>query len=1722
MDKFVPAFLPIGTEVSAKYRGAFCEAKVKKALKRVVMKVAVKESQQSLMIADEHLVTGVMKVGNGIEFKHPETSQVTDGVISKITDQSTYTVVFNDGDERTLRRTQLCLKGDKHFEESETLDNLPLSHPEHFGTPVLKKQKNARGRAGDSESEKEDSSSEDETKKREFYKNRHQELVGRVMLVEIVDKRKGALTPVLVVLPDAHPIELKNRDHLLVRSFRDMKYMAVNRKDLKDFSRDVAIKNEDKALKAAFERALLYYDNTELPINWNREQLLGPDEDEDDGADESSDDDEQCEEKDRFVAQLYKFMDDRGTPINKGPCIGNKDLNLYRLFRVVQNIGGYNKATNQMKWRLVYSKMGLPPSNSAAHQIKNAYKKYLHAFEDFYRKLGSSMGTISRPGRQSRQSSSRGILSFRDREKDSSPRSPRTEKPLPKEDKNKEEEKSKPKVEETSISEETEDAGEHTPLEESDSEMVRRSTPRREKAQKEDPKSDKKEDQKNKKEEDKKEEAAKEDKKKDDKREERKSLRQSQKEEEKKDEHKIKKEEKEEKKEAKKDEGKVVRVLRKDLNEKEEDVKKEKEPEDQNQKDAQKKRVTRRKSNRVEEDKKEEDEKEEEEEKGDDKKKEKKEKEKKQPGSTKKEKPPTKKAEEEEIEVKEENKESEDESEEEASSSTEAPDQEDLPLGTKLKVRYGRGRNQKIYEAKIVEHGTDGPRRNYLVHYAGWNTRYDEWVKSDRIMAVVDRPEMTKLKRKSMGNKSPKGSSTPPLTKPETPPVVVKKRGRQPSVQQVPSPGGTPTTKAASSPIPSGEPKTPKGKAVTTGSGSASKTRSTRSNSTEIKPDSVTPSTSKHRITRRSSGVGDSVGDFAAGDGEGNFESDMESEAAPPSGAGDITSEREEEEDTKESELDISMEEQQEEPAPPKESDLETKPLPTQEEESSKSKAEVSNTKQNKVESEPQPQSLPLPEMSIPKETSSLPELALHSVDVAAAAKESVEHVAEPAKEVPQKQEPLVTATEEEKKEAEKEESTSQPDTVNEEAGAKEEPNVVAEDTASPAPTPAPALVEKPEATKAPPADDPTIPHLKKIDDLPSPNEKKEKEKNKFSKKLGRESKKGRQNEMRTSLSEIPTLEPMTTPPEAKQPPASDITPSPYDFNDADVESPSPWQPEITKKWEPSSKPLPLFRDIKMELKKSLETEKKKVKKKVKKAAEEATKEGESAQSVTESPTKLNEKKLKDLASSGDLSEKPPPKKKGRKKKMVDGEAIKPDVSSYEETVNSVVESLKADEYVHIPLPPSLEPKEEKPVKKRKSKVLDSASPAKGEEKDADISKKEPGKAGKGLKGKVGRKKKDAKASDSAMDHSADPVPLPFSSFDSQNAVSQPQQDKTPSAQLLEPVAAKQPRVEAELPLLSSSSSPFGACAPGFGTVDPQAGPSGLQILSMASIRPLPSTSDTPGSGSGERLAPSLEGRNEVVKQAGAEPRADFAGDVPRAPCGGGVGNTVLDNTPPTTPENDLDEANSASSSCEGHDHLKEDLFSLDSGERTSKGGSESPPGCDFSLSSTSSENLPSSSSGVQCGGKPLQSSETVSTKRKQKDDSAAPAKKRKKLASRTTRGDRSKKPPKFGDDDSQSRSPFHQNGDSMSGLPSQGSVSDTLKNSTPRPQKFHFADDLGEYLKGESRIQFLLDKMKEVRKVYQGIKSEIAGIDRKRKRARRREKERESSQASAGERDAS
>ncbi len=54
--------------------------------------------------------------------------------------------MFDDGDERTLKRSSLCLKGGRHFHESESLDHLPLTDPENFGAPVMNSSSKKPGR----------------------------------------------------------------------------------------------------------------------------------------------------------------------------------------------------------------------------------------------------------------------------------------------------------------------------------------------------------------------------------------------------------------------------------------------------------------------------------------------------------------------------------------------------------------------------------------------------------------------------------------------------------------------------------------------------------------------------------------------------------------------------------------------------------------------------------------------------------------------------------------------------------------------------------------------------------------------------------------------------------------------------------------------------------------------------------------------------------------------------------------------------------------------------------------------------------------------------------------------------------------------------------------------------------------------------------------------------------------------------------------------------------------------------------------------------------------------------------------------------------------------------------------------------------------------------------------------------------------------------------------
>ncbi|XP_035225681.1 AT-rich interactive domain-containing protein 4B-like [Stegodyphus dumicola] len=381
-----PPYLTVGTDVSAKYKGAFCEAKIKKVNRVVKCKVTFKNNLGAYMITDDQ-IKGPLRIGADIEAKHPEKNQFFEAVINKLQDYSQYTVVFDDGDETTLRRTSLCLKSGRHFAESPTLDQFPLTNPEHFGTPVIGAGKYKRKRRSTMNSSLDYGSSDEDSLPRKLKAIRGKERdpdLGKVVCVDYGDRRKkDSWYPGLIVPhPAQSNIKISKEEHL-IRSFKDGKYYQVPKKDTREFNREIAMKVDNNTLRTAVEKAVLYLEKEELPPHWDKALFQGldfPSADEDShDSDSDSSDDEPSEEKDRFVAQLYKFMDERGTPINKAPTVSNRDLNLYKLFKIMHKLGGYNKVTNKNKWKAVYSKMNLPQSNlNGPNQIKFAYKRRKH------------------------------------------------------------------------------------------------------------------------------------------------------------------------------------------------------------------------------------------------------------------------------------------------------------------------------------------------------------------------------------------------------------------------------------------------------------------------------------------------------------------------------------------------------------------------------------------------------------------------------------------------------------------------------------------------------------------------------------------------------------------------------------------------------------------------------------------------------------------------------------------------------------------------------------------------------------------------------------------------------------------------------------------------------------------------------------------------------------------------------------------------------------------------------------------------------------------------------------------------------------------------------------------------------------------------------------------------------------------------------------------------
>lgn len=224
-------------------------------------------------------------------------------MLNKIIDQSSYTVIFNDGDEKTVRRSFIRFKGERHYLNSETLDNAPLNNPEHFLYPIKnsgdmpssplpkysrKLSPSLTERTNDTK--RTSNNTDEESFDESFYED-------------------------AVATPNSSAKKVHKSEQL--DGFHKIKKVKVNEKRVKKASDDEVLSSSSG--------------------NESDSSCLS-----------TSSDDFPSEVKDRFVAQLYKFMDDRGTSMNRVPTILGADIDLHRFFIIVRRYGGYNKVSYQL------------------------------------------------------------------------------------------------------------------------------------------------------------------------------------------------------------------------------------------------------------------------------------------------------------------------------------------------------------------------------------------------------------------------------------------------------------------------------------------------------------------------------------------------------------------------------------------------------------------------------------------------------------------------------------------------------------------------------------------------------------------------------------------------------------------------------------------------------------------------------------------------------------------------------------------------------------------------------------------------------------------------------------------------------------------------------------------------------------------------------------------------------------------------------------------------------------------------------------------------------------------------------------------------------------------------------------------------------------------------------------------------------------------------------
>ncbi|GIQ86725.1 hypothetical protein KIPB_008629, partial [Kipferlia bialata] len=95
-------------------------------------------------------------------------------------------------------------------------------------------------------------------------------------------------------------------------------------------------------------------------------------------------------ESDRFLKRLFSLHAHRGSPLKKVPVVGHRDLELYRLFMIVEGRGGFRNVQEKKMFREIGKELQLPETvTNVGYLLRSKYEQILLPFtselrDEFY------------------------------------------------------------------------------------------------------------------------------------------------------------------------------------------------------------------------------------------------------------------------------------------------------------------------------------------------------------------------------------------------------------------------------------------------------------------------------------------------------------------------------------------------------------------------------------------------------------------------------------------------------------------------------------------------------------------------------------------------------------------------------------------------------------------------------------------------------------------------------------------------------------------------------------------------------------------------------------------------------------------------------------------------------------------------------------------------------------------------------------------------------------------------------------------------------------------------------------------------------------------------------------------------------------------------------------------------------------------------------------------